>query len=144
MSAICGLFGRLSAEPSAVESLAAMLRAMSGRASGTPESFATEKEAKLGSRAGPGGGGRVRSTADRRFYGVMDGEIFNRREVAAALAAKNADPGDCDDTELAIRLFAEEGVDGFKRLDGQFAIAIWERSANRLTLVRDFLGVIPV
>jgi asparagine synthase (glutamine-hydrolysing) len=144
MSAICGLFGRLSAEPSAAESLATMLRAMSGRASGASESFVAEHDVKLGVRSGPGGGSAVRSTPDRRFYGVMDGEIFNRRDVVAWLAGKSSNPGNCDDTELALRLFAEEGVDGFKRVDGQFAIAIWERGANRLTLIRDFLGVIPV
>src|SRR4051812_7626955 len=114
MSAICGLFGQLSAEASAVESLAAMLQAMNGRASGAAESFAAEGEAKLAVRQGPGGGSGVRSTRDRRFSAVMDGEIFNRREVAASLACMNADLGDCDDTELALRVFAAKGVDGFK------------------------------
>src|SRR5262249_46496735 len=144
MSAICGLFGQFSAEPAAGENLAAMLSVMSGRASGTPEAFLGERAVKLGIRPGPGGGSAVRSTPDRRFCGVMDGEIFNRRDVAASLAAKNADAKDCDDTELALRVFAEQGDDGFRRVDGQFAIAIWERGGNRLTLIRDFLGVIPV
>jgi asparagine synthase (glutamine-hydrolysing) len=144
MSAICGLFGQLSAEASAVESLAAMLQSMNGRASGAGESFVGQREAKLAVRQGPGGGSGVRSTRDRRFCAVMDGEIFNRRDVAASLTGTNTDLGDCDDTELALRVFAAKGVDGFKRVDGQFAIAIWERGANRLTLIRDFLGVIPL
>ena len=144
MSAICGLFGRLSADAAAAEHLNRMLDAMSGRASGARATLTTEPQIKLGLRSGPGGGSGVRETADKRFIAVCDGEVFNRSELLSRYAGKVTAGAASDDTQLLAEVFAAEGVDGFKRVDGQFAFAVWDRSKNQLTLIRDFLGVIPI
>jgi asparagine synthase (glutamine-hydrolysing) len=121
-----------------------MLDAMGGRAPGSHVTWVAEPQVKLGLRSGPGGGTGVRHTADDRFYAVCDGRVFNPGDLRRRLATVGRDLSDADDARLLLEVFAAQGIDGFKHVDGQFVIAIWDRADNRLVLVRDFLGVIPV
>jgi asparagine synthase (glutamine-hydrolysing) len=49
-----------------------------------------------------------------------------------------------DDGELFVHLYEMEGPAGFRRVDGQFAIALWDGKKQALVLGRDFLGVRPL
>src|SRR5262249_52165374 len=46
--------------------------------------------------------------------------------------------------ETLLHLYEEEGIDGFRRVDGQFAAALWDSRRKQLVLLRDFLGVRPL
>ena len=53
-------------------------------------------------------------------------------------------PRDHSDTEVIVHGFEEWGDALFARLNGMFAIAIWDRDSRRLTLARDRMGEKPL
>jgi asparagine synthase (glutamine-hydrolysing) len=78
----------------------------------------------------------------RVFLG--NGEIYNYREIRARLEAQGAVFKTQGDMEPAMRLFAAKGLDFVQDLNGMYGLAVWERDADRLVLVRDRLGVKPL
>ena len=81
---------------------------------------------------------------DGRIVMIYNGEIYNFAELRRDLeAAGEQFSGHCD-SEVLLRLFAREGTACFPRLRGIFAAAFWDRADQRLTLVRDSLGVKPL
>ena len=75
---------------------------------------------------------------------VQNGEIFNYRELAQELKARGNPCRSNSDTEVILRLFELDGIDCIKRLNGMFAIAIWDGRNQTLHLVRDRIGVKPL
>lgn len=75
---------------------------------------------------------------------VCNGEIFNFQELRRELEAK----GHCfrtgTDVEVILHLYEEEGPDFPKRLNGQFAIALYDERKEQLLLVRDQVGICPL
>src|SRR3569833_1022204 len=57
---------------------------------------------------------------------------------------RGAPPATDEPAGLLWQLFVVDGPGGFKRVDGQFAVAIWDSLERRLYLARDFLGVVPL
>src|SRR5262249_49491679 len=143
MSAICGLVGSLAVESAAQERLDAMLEALGRRAPGNRE-HCHAGEARLAARCGPSGGGNVVSAAQQRYRAVGDGTVFNKAEINEYLRSRGIQVASQDSTELLLQLFVTNGLDAFKRVDGQFAIAIWDGLQQQLYLGRDFLGVVPL
>lgn len=66
-------------------------------------------------------------------------------ERAALIAALGLDPARAwSDTELMMAAFSRWGEAGANRLMGNFAFAIWEGHSRRLTLARDYFGMVPM
>lgn len=84
------------------------------------------------------------TTADGRFTICYNGEIYNFRELRAELLARGHSLRGHSDTEVILGLFAESGPQVFARLNGIFALAIWDSQKRELTLARDGLGVKPL
>ena len=74
---------------------------------------------------------------------VVNGEIYNHLDLRRRLQDRHRFRTDSD-SEVALHLFEEEGPASLERLVGKFAIALWDRSARRLLLARDRLGVKPL
>ena len=75
---------------------------------------------------------------------VFNGEIYNFRELRAELTARGHRFRTRSDTEAIIHLYQDEGVDAFRRLDGMFALAIWDARKRHLVLARDRAGKKPL
>ncbi len=84
------------------------------------------------------------STPDGRCHIVFNGEIFNYRELRARLEAAGEHFTTTSDTEVLLRLLARHGTAGLASVNGMFAVALWDRREQRLTLIRDRLGVKPL
>ena len=75
---------------------------------------------------------------------VCNGEIYNYRELRAELEARGHRFQTASDCETIVHVYEDDGPDGIARLHGMFALAIWDRTARRLVLARDRLGIKPL
>ena len=81
---------------------------------------------------------------DENIIVVQNGEIFNHVELAQEL---NKDGYRCKthcDTEVILRLYERDGISGISKLNGMFAIAIYDKNEGALYLVRDRAGEKPL
>ncbi|HEY7697573.1 MAG TPA: asparagine synthase (glutamine-hydrolyzing), partial [Vicinamibacteria bacterium] len=81
---------------------------------------------------------------DRNLAIVFNGEIYNFRELRRGLVESGARFRTWSDTEVVLELYAREGEQAIRRLDGMFALAIWDARKNRLFLARDRSGKKPL
>src|SRR6185437_15988544 len=79
-----------------------------------------------------------------RYHIVFNGEIYNYRELRNRLQQDGLSFRTESDTEVLLMAFIRWGVDALERLNGMFAFAIWDVSAERLMLARDRLGEKPL
>ena len=76
---------------------------------------------------------------------VLNGEIYNYREIRSDLAAREHAFRSHGDTEVIAHLAEDVApVQLARRLQGMFAFAIWDETRRRLVLGRDRLGKKPL
>ena len=75
---------------------------------------------------------------------AFNGEIYNFRELRAQLAADGFGVRSTGDTEVVLRAYEAWGPDFVTRLDGMFAIAVWDARREELLLARDRTGKKPL
>jgi asparagine synthase (glutamine-hydrolysing) len=75
---------------------------------------------------------------------AFNGEIYNHQELRQELQQLGHTFHSHCDTETVLRAFLEWDTDCFARLRGMFAIALWTKSAKRLLLARDRMGIKPL
>jgi asparagine synthase (glutamine-hydrolysing) len=90
------------------------------------------------------GGSQPMATADKRFWIVFNGEIYNYMEVRSELESKGRQFRTRCDTEVILEAYAEYGPGCVGRLQGMFAFAIWDRQSRQLFLARDRIGIKPL
>jgi len=75
---------------------------------------------------------------------IVNGEIYNYRELRAELAARGHVFRGEGDVGVVPHLYEELGERCFERLRGMFAIALWDDSNQQLLLARDRFGIKPL
>src|SRR5512142_726922 len=75
---------------------------------------------------------------------VFNGEAYRHEELRRDLAARGHAFTTRSDTESVLRAYLEWGDAFLERLDGMFALAIWDGRRRRLLLARDRMGKKPL
>src|SRR3954452_21575341 len=85
------------------------------------------------------------SNEDGSVAAVLNGEIYNFRELRDELGRRGHDFRSRGDTEVIVHLAEELPPTRLaERLDGMFALAIWDDRRARLVLARDRVGKKPL
>jgi len=79
---------------------------------------------------------------DDRAVIVLNGEVYNFRELRRELEGRHRFYSR-GDVEVVLRLYEEEGIDCLRRLNGMFALAIWDRHRRTLYLARAGASLSP-
>ncbi len=81
---------------------------------------------------------------DGRVQAVFNGEVYNFRELRRELRIDGHEFHGESDSEVVLRAYEAWGTESFDRLNGMFAIAIWDARAERMVLARDAAGQKPL
>lgn len=90
------------------------------------------------------GGIQPMSSADRQVTLAYNGEVYNYLELFEELRKLGHKPQTQSDTEAVLLAYRQWGLDFVDRLNGMFAIAIWDAPLRRLVLCRDRMGIKPL
>ena len=83
-------------------------------------------------------------TADRRYWITFNGTVYNFPALRAELLERGHRFYGHSDTEVLLYLWEEYGDSCLTRLDGMFALAVYDLRENILTLARDRFGAKPL
>jgi asparagine synthase (glutamine-hydrolysing) len=83
-------------------------------------------------------------SADESRWIVFNGEIFNYLELRAQLEQLGHQFRTRSDTEVLLQAYEAWGDGAFARLNGQWAMALWDGTRRKLVLSRDAVGICPL
>ena len=150
---MCGIAGLVSQNPEAC--IGAMLKAIEHRGRDDEGVWASSAINDAGQRVVFGhrrlsiidtssAGHQPMLAHDGRLVVILNGEIYNYRELRDQLTTKGHTFRTQTDTEVLLAAWAEWGEDCLPRLNGMFAFALWDDRERTLFLVRDRVGIKPL
>lgn len=90
------------------------------------------------------GGMQPIQNEDQTVSMICNGEIYNFQSLRKELTEKGHIFRTKTDVEVILHLYEEYGLDFPNRLNGQFAIALYDSRNRQLLLVRDHMGIAPL
>ena len=90
------------------------------------------------------GGAQPMPNEDQTVWVSFNGEIFNYIELRETLLKAGHCFSTHSDTEVIVHAYEQYGDDFVQHLNGQFAIALWDANRQRLLLIRDRVGILPL
>lgn len=89
-------------------------------------------------------GAQPLSNEDDHIWITYNGEIFNYVELASELRNCGHVFKTKSDTEVIVHAYEQWGKSCFERFNGQWALALWDRSKGKIILSRDRHGIRPL
>src|SRR3989339_986347 len=90
------------------------------------------------------GGDQPIFNEDKSIVVVYNGEIYNYLELQQELVKRGHKFSTKSDTEVIIHGYEEWGNESFAKLNGMFAVALYDIKKEKLILVRDQFGIKPL
>src|SRR5437899_2628166 len=87
------------------------------------------------------GGHQPMSDAEETVWVILNGEIYNFKELRAELEGRGHYFRTQSDTEVIIHGYKEWGTEVLNHLNGMFGLAIWDVKKRRLAVARDAMGI---
>lgn len=149
MCGIAGIFRRSANRDNPIERplVLAMADAMTHRGPDEGSCF-IEGEIGLGFRrlsiVDISNGGQPFFSVDNNIVLICNGEIYNYRELRAEMETRGHRCKTRCDVEVMVYLYQEYGMAFLNKLNGQFALAIYDKKEASLFLARDQFGICPV
>ncbi|HEX7049637.1 MAG TPA: asparagine synthase (glutamine-hydrolyzing) [Longimicrobiales bacterium] len=144
---MCGIAGILDPAGVAAEDVHRMATALAHRG---PDDATLHVDGPIGlgfrrlSIIDPAGGRQPIENEDGSLRVILNGEIYNYRELRTGLERSGHRFRTKSDTEVLVHLYEERGDDLVRELRGMFAFALWDGRVRRLLLARDHLGQKPL
>ncbi|MBD8084620.1 asparagine synthase (glutamine-hydrolyzing) [Chryseobacterium caseinilyticum] len=83
-------------------------------------------------------------TEDKSKVIVFNGEIYNYKVLKTELESLGIIFHTTSDTEVILKMYEKYGTNSFSRLDGMFAFSIYDKTSEKIFIVRDFFGEKPL
>jgi asparagine synthase (glutamine-hydrolysing) len=147
MCGICGNYNLTKEHDISVELLKQMVLILRHRG---PDEFGMYRDRDIGlaharlSIIDLAGGQQPIANEDKSVWIIYNGEVFNYLELREELAQKGHRFATKTDTEVIVHLYEEKGEGFLQYLNGQFALALWDKKKHKLILARDRLGIRPL
>jgi asparagine synthase (glutamine-hydrolysing) len=90
------------------------------------------------------GGYQPQFNETRDIAVIVNGEIYNYRELRSELTSLGHSFRTASDTEAVVHAYEQWGDEFVQRLRGMFAFALWDERKRRMLLGRDRFGVKPL
>ena len=90
------------------------------------------------------GGHQPIQNEDGTVHVTYNGEIYNYRQLRHELEAQGHNFRTKSDTEVIVHSYEQYGENFVKKLNGMFAIALWDSKQRKLILARDRMGIKPL
>ncbi len=141
---MCGIFGLISEKWQSQAETAASLMKYRG-----PDDYGIHRQGslclihyRLSILDVSSNGHQPMISEDGRYVIILNGEIYNHLEIRNELQSQHFKS--TSDTETVLYAYAKYGIDILPRLNGIFALAIYDHSTQELIIARDHLGVKPL
>ncbi len=150
MCGISGFWARDRALPGARDQLARSVEALTHRGPDSNGLWLDGETVGLGHRRlsildlSAHGYQPMQSARNGRYVISYNGEIYNFAEIRRELEPLGYHFLGTGDTEVMLAAFEQWGMAALQRFLGMFAIALWDRTEQRMYLIRDRLGVKPL
>ena len=144
---MCGIAGAAGTIPERANAVRAMLESLVHRGPDDAGEF-EDGYCTLGMRRlsiiDVAGGHQPLLNEERNIACVCNGELYNFRGLAQELKRLGHVFATGSDVEVALHGYETWGDDVIRRLNGMFALVIWDAKRRRLLLARDRLGKKPL
>jgi asparagine synthase (glutamine-hydrolysing) len=144
MCGICGQFNFVRQKPIEAEAVRRMTQTMVHRGP-DDEGYFVSGPVGLGFRRlsiiDLAGGHQPMSDAEETVWVILNGEIYNFKELRAELEQRGHSFRTRSDTEVIVHGYKEWGTEVFNHLNGMFGVAIWDVEKQRLVVARDAMGI---